>query len=146
MSKPILSELEYNADDVASAILEQADLSVTNQDFAVGDQRSSLELQSGWSNMPSNLPPYLYTFNGFAFIAVSCYHPGGSPSSGEVFLKITNSDFHPVEKIHFPTTGYQGDTGEYVVFQPDGDVEIQNPDNAGASDYYLTINGWYRYS
>ena len=30
MSKPILSELEYNADDVASAILSKADLSITN--------------------------------------------------------------------------------------------------------------------
>ena len=31
MSKPILSELEYNADDVASAILSKADLSITSK-------------------------------------------------------------------------------------------------------------------
>ena len=146
MSKPILSELEYNADDVASAILEQADLSITNENLGVGDQRSSLELQSGWSNNPSTVPPYLYTFNGFGFISCSVYHSGGTPSGGEVFLKITNSDFHPVERIQMPQAGYEGDTGEFVYLETNGDIEIGSPVNEGNSSFFLTINGWYRYA
>ena len=145
MSKPILSELEYNADDVASAILSQADLSVTNQDFGVSDESDNLEIQEGWLNNPGVTAPYLFTFNGFGFFSCSIYHSGGTPSNPECFMKITNSNFHPTDRIHMPTVGYQGDTGQFVYLESNGDISIASPEAEGDATFYIVVNGWYRY-
>ena len=115
MSKPVLSELEYNADDVAAAILSVADLSITNENLGVTDARSELSYESGWALNVPGVENLLYCFNGFAFISLNVYHAGSEPASGETLMTIDNSDYHPVEKTSFPTNGYQGDTAQYLL-------------------------------
>ena len=45
-----------------------------------------------------------------------------------------------------PQAGYEGDTGEFVYLETNGDIEIGSPVNEGNSSFFLTINGWYRYA
>ena len=79
MSKPVLSELEYNADDVASAILSSADLSVTNEDFGVTDHSSIFTFQTGWSDTNA----ICYGFNGFMFCSLTALHADATPGDEE---------------------------------------------------------------
>ena len=46
MPKPVLSDSLFNADDVATAILDEANLQVTNQNLGVTDITSSFVINS----------------------------------------------------------------------------------------------------
>ena len=143
MSKPILSELEYNADDVASAILSKADLSITNDNLGVTDVSSSYTLQSGWTNEIN--PLIAYRFMGFIFLNISVSHSGGSPSDQESIYSIDDDDFKPADVQSFPTVGHSRDLAYGVVVHTDGNIKIYYPDNpSGDATFYVTVNGWYR--
>lgn len=144
MSKPILSELEYNADDVASAILQQADLSITNEDLGITDFSSSITFTSPYSEYQDI---QAYAFNGFAFVSFGCYASGSSISHGDEIATISNSDFHPNVATNLLTMAWQGDTAERVLFQTNGEIIISGPVDVGSdANYYILINGWYRYT
>ena len=143
MSKPILSELEYNADDVASAILSKADLSITNEDLGVTDISSSFSFQSGWQSEFHGI--LAYSFNGFVFINVSCVHPDGTPSSDEVMISCSDSDYHPSTKFSAPNISKEGDSNTAIIFTTDGDIECKGPLNEGGTAFYVVFNAFYRY-
>ena len=142
MSKPILSELEYNASDVASAILNNAELSVTNQDFAVDNKTSIFERATGWNEN------YLtcFSFNGFMFVNISVY-TNSTPSNGDKFVTISDSDYYPDQVYSMPTIGHEGDTAYYIQLLTNGEFNLVMPDNdtSTGSTYYININGWYRF-
>tara|TARA_Y100000310_G_C20621536_1_gene783595 strand:+ start:315 stop:752 length:438 start_codon:yes stop_codon:yes gene_type:complete len=143
MSKPILSELEYNASDVASAILSQADLSVTNEDFGVTDISSEYTATSGWN---INSDSTAFSFNGFIFVSFLLNHAGGEPSDGEKFMDVS-ADYKPVAKSFFPTVSHQADTGYNVSAKTDGGFYIALPHAPGADvSFYVVFNGFYRYT
>lgn len=141
MSKPILSELEYNADNVASAILSQADLSVTNEDLGVTERTSDFIAQSGWTTSQM----YIFSFNGFMFFSGSFVHADSVPADGEAFVINSNIDTRPSVAFHLSGGGYQGDTVNFVSINTDGEVTVDSPTGTGASSYYLSVNGWYRF-
>mgnify|MGYP001251765464 CR=1 FL=1 len=142
MSKPVLSELEYNASDVASAILSKADLSVTNEDLGVTDQSSLFTFQSGWAETNK----FCYSFNGFMFVCLTCKHSDSDPGNPETFCVISDSDYYPIETMFAPTVSYQGDTAQYVILGSDGDIKVQHFLNQSHSSYYMAVNCWYRYA
>jgi len=143
MSKPILSELEYNASDVASAILSKADLSVTNEDLGVTDRSSLFTIQAGWSSGDLSA----YSFNGFMFISAYFSHSGGEPDNGETVWVISDSDFFPTELISMPSISYEGDNALRMQFQTDGDVTVSwATDTGSSSTWYGCINGFYRFT
>jgi hypothetical protein len=144
MPRPVLSDTAFNADNVATAILNQANLAISNESLGVSDQSSNLQVQSGWSN--NVVAPALFTFNGFGFFSCSLYHGGGAPGNPEVCIKITSSTYYPSTRIHMPSVSYQGDTGQFVTFETNGDVSISHPLNLTDSTFYLVVNGWYRYA
>jgi len=141
MSKPILSELEYNASDVASAILSQADLSVTNEDLGVTERTADFSVKAGWTTSQM----YIFSFNGFMFFSGSFNHSAGDPTGNEVFLTNTNSATRPSNNMHLSAIGYEGDTANYVYVDPSGNVGVSSPSMSGITGYYLTVNGWYRF-
>ena len=142
MPKPILSELEYNASDVASAILSSADLSVTNQDFGVTDRSSLFTAGTGW-NFAGKIA---YSFNGFMFVSLYCTHSGGSPQQNEVVLTMTDSDFYPTVETYFSSISYEGDSLTNLVAKTDGTFRINDVNNEGISTFYITTNGFYRFT
>ena len=140
MPKPILSELEYNADDVASAILSKADLSITNEDLGVTDQSSILSLGTGVTHGNVNW----YSFNGFMFCSGQ-FSLDDVPTSGDVMLTVTESEFRPANQTLAPTIALHGDFANGLAFNTDGTVEIWNPENEGWTAWYCTYNCYYRY-
>ena len=142
MSKPILSELDYNASDVASAILSQADLSVTNEDFGVTDRTSLFTVGGGFSVGNKQA----FSFNGFMFISAS-FARSSTPGGSDALLSISDSDFYPINNTVFPTVSYEGDTAEYLtVSSSTGEFTVSAPENVSASAYYGVFNGWYRFT
>ena len=141
MSKPILSELEYNADDVASAILSNADLSVTNQDFAVTDRASEFSMDSYFTANPYK---NMYSFNGFMFFNFYIYKEGATPSHNQKVYEIS-SGFRPNATYAIPSNGHQGDTVEMLEFKTNGDVLVANPHDEGSTTYFILASGWYRF-
>jgi len=144
MSKPILSELEYNADDVASAILQQADLSVTNEDFGVADRSSLFVINS--SNIGSMDDLKAYSFNGFMFVQGRFGNSGSAPTSGDTLATISDSDFYPTYNAIAPVVSYQGDTASRFEIDTSGNLYVLDPTSAGDSHWRCTFNLWYRYA
>ena len=141
MSKPILSELEYNASDVASAILENAELSVTNQDFAVSDRASIFVTATGWNLDNHNF----YSFNGFMFCS-GRFYKATDPSNGETVCNINDSGLYPNSLYAFPSISHEGDYMQRLEFDTDGSLAVVNPVNQGGDYFYITFNGWYRFT
>tara|TARA_B100000686_G_scaffold110965_1_gene118177 strand:- start:1046 stop:1471 length:426 start_codon:yes stop_codon:yes gene_type:complete len=141
MSKPILSELEYNASDVASAILSQADLSVTNQDFAVTDRTDNFDIQSGWTDNGSKM----FSFNGFMFISIFIYHSVDEPSEGEVAFQVDTSDLYPDGDYYFNTISGAGDLANYLKFNSSGELSVHGPEDHGDTLFRVVTNGFYRF-
>ena len=145
MPKPVLSDLEYNADDVASAILSNADLSVTNQDFGVEDITEYFVKESGfasWSDEKCVL------FNGFVFVSLNTYINDGHANynaTGMDAYTITNSDYYPNQDYWMTSSSHQDDTSLAIMIKDTGKIFVSNAVEQGADDnHHIVINGWYR--
>lgn len=137
MPKPVLSDSLFNADDVATAVLDEANLQVSNSFFAVTTVTDLFTLSSPYT-IDNEV---FYVFNKFAFVCMS--FDSSSVSNGDIMGSI-NSDYLPVVDVVFPVTGYQGDTANYIKVKTNGDIQLSHPDNTGGSHFYGSINGWYR--
>ena len=120
MSKPILSELEYNANDVASAILQEADLSIANEDLGIVDRTSLFDEQNSYE-LASGTYAGAYSFNGFLFVNFSVDRD--QPYAGAC-LQCSDSDFYPTVVTTMPTISHEGDRANYVEFDTSGNVNI----------------------
>jgi hypothetical protein len=142
MPKPVLSDSLFNADDVATAVLAEANLQVTNSDLGVVDRESIFVVQSGFSLGRKQM----FSFNGFMFIMGLGSHPNGTPTNGETIIQISDSDFYPSQPYAMPLTGHQADASEGLILNTNGSIEVHNPVNVGANHYYFGFNGWYRFA
>ena len=142
MSKPILSELEYNADDVASAILQKADLSIANDDLGVLDISDKYDLGTNVS-VEAGGDVRAYYFNGFVFIYFNIYR-SSSISSSDVILSMNDTDYAPGVDVVFPSISYQGDSALHIEVSTSGDFKANIPIEEGTTNHYVCINGFYR--
>jgi hypothetical protein len=142
MPKPVLSDSLFNADDVATAILQQANLSVTNQDFAVTDQTSLFVTDSAWTPRTGN---QAYSFNGFMFLS-GVWSTSSTPSNGDNVFTISDSDYYPIKDSYFNSISYQGDNLWALIINSSGEGYIQDAQNNSASLFYVNINGYYRFT
>jgi len=140
MPKPVLSDTSFNADDVATAILQEANLQVTNQQLGVTTVTDLLSNKISGLAISNEL---VYSFNGFIFISMT--FDISSPSDPTTLATI-NSNYTPITNFFFPVVGYQGDTSNHVVFKSNNDLILSAPTNVGSSHYFGTINGFYRYT
>lgn len=144
MPKPILSDSLFNADDVATAVLAEANLQVANSSLGVTDIESSLSLGT---NVEDQYTPgssiMFYHFNGFVFLTGTFKH-NGSPSNNQVVLQITDSQYRPKKEFYTNSIHYQGDQAERIFFETGGDIKLINPSNTGASTFYFLLNTHWR--
>jgi hypothetical protein len=144
MPKPVLSDSLFNADDVATAVLAEANLQVTNQDLGVTSHGSSIAtLSSGWGHQ---VTANFYSFNGFMFFSFVCEHAGGSPAHAETFLTINDSDYYPIADFSCPSISYQGDNAYRIQINTSGEFKVLDPGNSGASSFYICCNAHYRFT
>lgn len=140
MPKPVLSDSLFNANDVATAILDSAELSVTNQDFGVVNISSSITLDSNWSTAYG---PYCFAFNGFVFVSFTCYKTNAAHN--DVVANIAEP-YRPTQNIPISTISKESDAALWLLFRTDGIVELNNPNNLGTNVFHVVVNGWYRYT
>jgi hypothetical protein len=141
MPRPVLSETTFNSSNIASAILEQADLSVTSEDLGVVDRSSVFTPDSNYSVIHK----VMYSFNGFMFVSYQSYRTG-TPAHQSGVMTITDSDFFPNQTYHVSTIGWQGDVAEHCSINTNGNINIHNPTNVSHEYYYVQFNCWYRFT
>lgn len=142
MPKPVLSDSLFNADDVATAILQQANLSVTNQDFGVTDKTSIFVTDSSWQDRSYN---QAYSFNGFMFLS-GIWSTSSTPNNGDYVFTISDSDFYPIKDTYFNSISYQGDSLWSLILTSSGQGYIQDATNNSNPTFYVAINGFYRFT
>lgn len=142
MPKPVLSDSLFNADDVATAILSEANLQISNSNLGVTDISSSFSHNSNWSFSGF----HAFKFNGFVFIAGQA-STSSTPSGNDLTMStITDSTVRPTSDTAMPTASYEGDTGNFVKVYTTGEVFISAPINVGSGAFYVVFNGFYRYA
>lgn len=139
MPKPVLSDSLFNADDVATAVLAEANLQITNDNLGVSVISSIHSLEPGWSVSSFRL---IY-FNGFVYWSGLYSHAGGIPNNGEVFAVINDADYRPTDDYVFPSTGYQADSNYRIRVATNGNIIVDDPVNQGQANYYIVVNGFW---
>tara|TARA_Y100000592_G_scaffold46653_1_gene74058 strand:- start:378 stop:803 length:426 start_codon:yes stop_codon:yes gene_type:complete len=141
MPKPVLSDSLFNADDVATAVLAEANLQVANSELGVTDKSSIFSKDSSISETKL----HAFAFNGFMFLQIYG-NISGAPTNGMTLYTITDSDFYPNDVFYTHTIGYQTDTAEHIKINTDGSIKVFNATNPGQSYWYLNIDTFYRFS
>ena len=142
MPKPILSDSLFNADDVATAILSEANLQVANSDLGVTDITSEFIMQTGFTSTSMKA----YTFNGFIFFNAKVNHNGGAPSNGEKFIQINNSNHYPNSTYLTSSIAFQGDYSDRIEIRNDGGFYVIQPVDQGSTTYIMNLNLWFNFS
>ena len=140
MPKPVLSDSLFNADDVATAILNKANLQVANESLATTDISSHFVLSSGWTVYDA----HFLKFNGFIFWS-GYYFKGSTPANDEVFLTIANQNSCPQTEWRTIATGYQADTGSRIRIMPNGNIMVSDPVHGPGGDpsFYLMVSAFW---
>ena len=146
MPKPILSDSLFNADDVATAILNKANLQVANENLGVIDHTSSIYVLD--SNWIFNITPNFFSFNGIMFVNFQCEknHNNGAVVNGETIFQIIDNDYKPSSTHVMPSASYQGDVAYHIRANTSGEFSLIEPYNAGGSSFWVCCNGTYRYN
>jgi len=142
MPKPVLSDSLFNADNVATAVLAEANLQISNSVLGVTDISSDMDIQSGFTGQMV----YAFAFNGFVFYNAKVDHSGGTPSNDEKIIQMSNSTYHANQTYLNNSISYEGDFVNRIEIRTDGGFYILNPDNTGNSTFVMAFNGWYRYA
>lgn len=143
MPKPVLSDSLYNANDVAEAVLNKANLQIANENLGVVDRTSLFTVQSSMTAIGDY---QFYSFNGFMFCNFALARSGGPPATHDPILSCSNTNFYPVKSTTFPTVGRDGDTAYYCYIDNTGSFKLDIPHNVGNTNYYVVVNGWYRFT
>ena len=142
MPKPVLSDSLFNADDVATAILSEANLQIANSNLGVTDISSVLSVNSNY-NTDTNRPNKLFYFNGFVFIQLFCYKTS-TPSDGEEFAEITDSNYYPSYGVVSTYASRDNESSIQIKISTAGKLTIDEPVAAGDSTHRIYMNNWYR--
>lgn len=143
MPKPVLSDSLFNADDVATAVAQEANLQVANENLGVVDRSSLFTKNSSWIDNSHSIRAY--SFNGFMFVNINIYS-GSTPGSGTEMYQINDSNYYPTIFFTAPTVSYEGDLAFAVYIQTNGQIQIAHPLNPGQSAFHVVSNFFYRYS
>lgn len=144
MPRPVLSETTFNSDNIATSILQQANLQITSNQLGVTDITSEFVRNSNWDQNGEG--DHVFHFNGFVFYNLGANNKSSfSPSNGNVVWNI-GSDYHPSNSFQTNTSTHQGDTTANIVINTSGEILIGTPFQPSGSDSALRIiiNGWYR--
>jgi len=145
MPKPILSDSLFNADDVATAILNKANLSITNENLGVTDISDKFVRASTFQYW---IDHQAYSFNGFVFFNLVTYKSTNDSdfvSSGMNAYTINDSNYYPVKDTWLPSSSHQGDTPLAVMAKTTGEIFISLMHEQGVdSNFHVVCNGFFR--
>ena len=146
MPKPVLSDSLFNADDVATAVLAEANLQVANSDLGVTDFSSDITLDSFWTRGNTSLDnPWVVAvhFNSLVFIYGYARSNGQTPSDGQTIFTVP-SQYAPHRLVTANTIGYQADSAGNLEMDTSGVFTVNSPSNPGHANYYIVFNFWYK--
>jgi hypothetical protein len=144
MPRPVLSETTYNSSDIATAILNQADLSVTNQDLGVIDITNKFTLESGISGDTTN--DKAFHFNGFVFMNFNLTAQNITNVTSFDIMTINDSDFYPSTVYRTNSVSFQQDSVNAILIQTNGNIQANSVyvPSGGDASFRININCWYR--
>tara|TARA_R100000353_G_C6453175_1_gene181836 strand:- start:39 stop:470 length:432 start_codon:yes stop_codon:yes gene_type:complete len=142
MPKPVLSDSLFNADDVATAVLAEANLQIANSSLGVTDITSSFTRDSNWAT--NGNADRVYIFMGFVF-----YNLGAATSTNitSQMTAYTIAEPYRPNQLYFTNNlTYQGDFAAGININTDGTMVVHNATQPSGSDatFRIQINGWYR--
>lgn len=144
MPRPILSETTFNSDNIATSILQQANLQIANSSLGVTDVSNKFDVYDSSVNEDTSAKK-CYEFMGFIFINL---RPVVANASGNVYLyQINDSDYYPDVYYYGNTISYQKDSVNAIVIYPtNGIISGDSVDVPSGSDanFRFNINMWYR--
>ena len=142
MPKPILSDSLFNADDVATAIVNEANLQIANSSLQVTDVTDKFTRQTDIN--PSEDKDVCFKFMGFVFVNLSCMKTS-MPSHG-TGLWLMDSSIIPSQDYHMTSITHQADFAHMIVIGSTGHIVISQPGQFSGTDdtFRIVINGWYR--
>mgnify|MGYP000293206363 CR=1 FL=1 len=142
MPRPVLSETTFNSDNVATSILQQANLQITNENLGVTNRSSVFTKHNDFGDNAHSV--IAYSFNGFMFLNFNVYRVG-TMSTQMVVYTINDSDFYPITRTTAPAVGYEGDLVSEVRAETAGNIKIFNPSNQSSAGFYISCQMFYRY-
>lgn len=143
MPKPVLSDSLFNADDVATAVLAEANLQITNSDLGVVNRSTEFSYGAGFST--NNHDPVAYSFNGFMFVSLNCKKQSNL-QSGDVVVQVSNSDYRPITRTSSSIVSHEGDLAFCLDIKTSGNIEVSIPVNPGGSTFHIATQFFYRYA
>ena len=142
MPKPVLSDSLFNADDVATAILNEANLQIANNSLGVTDITDKFTVQSGV--LTSTNDNLCIHFMGIVFVNLYAQYTSTSPSVD--LFQISDSNFYPVTNSATSNISYQGDYVGAIRILTSGMMKAFDSEQPSGSDstQRLNINMWYK--
>jgi hypothetical protein len=141
MPRPVLSETTFNSDNIATSILQQANLQITNENLGVSDISSDFTKASDISVNDSDIQAY--KFNGFVFLTAGLYHDGDM-ANNDLIATIGSSVNYPATNTVLVSLGHGGDYAHFVKADSTGSLRIIHPYNVDGNTYYINFNGFYK--
>ena len=144
MPKPVLSDSLFNADDVATAVLAEANLQVTNNNLGVTDITNKFTIASGISTDVNENKAFY--FMGFVFLNFGLTKQSVSNNSSFTIMTINDSNYYPATRYRTNSVSFQTDLVNAIFIQTDGIIEANSVNLASNSDasFRMNINCWYR--
>jgi len=144
MPKPVLSDSLFNADDVATAVLQQSNLSIANENLGVTDVSSSYSIAGNGFVMFTGENILAFKFNGFVFMQWSIVWPD-TVTDGATIITIDDPNLYSTHHIKAPAISYQGDLVSAIRCAPNQpNFTIIGKNNVGNTGLHLTGNYFYR--
>jgi len=143
MPKPVLSDSLFNAGDVATAILSEAALEITNEQLGVTDRSSLFTIDNSNGTLTD---VKAFSFNGFMFCQGFFSFSGYSPSHNETLGQITDSNFYPSYEVVFSGNSYDSDSSAQGKITTAGKFQAEYPVNPGDSTWRMVFNCVYRFN
>lgn len=144
MPKPVLSDSSFNADDVATAILQNANLQVANSNLGVTDVSSSYSISGSGHVMFTNEPIVAFKFNGFVFMQWSLVWPS-AVADGDNIISINDPSLYPSHPVKAPAISYEGDTVSAIRASANAThFTFIGERNLGNTGLHLSANYFYR--
>ena len=144
MPKPVLSDSLFNADDVATAVLSEANLQIASSSLGVTDVTDKFDLYLS-THSEDTAAKKCYEFMGFVFVNL---RPVVSGASGNVALyQINDSNYYPDAHYYSNSISYQQDSVNAIIINPSTGIitgDSAHIPSGSDTNFRFNINMWYR--
>ena len=141
MPKPVLSDSLFNADDVATAILSEANLQVANSSLGVTDVSDKFT----WSKFFTGAT--YQTGHAFKFLNFIIFNYRGSETFSSLgsydIIGTMDASVRPSKTMDFINHSHQGEGANAILLNPNGNIRLDTPFDNGDASYRITLAGIY---